>query len=286
MRLMSLSILVASVLAPQEAEKVALEWKLKKGDAFRYEFTMKNEMSAAGMDNRQEMIMGQQFDVTEVTDEGLATLKVTYDRARFKMEGAMPVDFDSDKDKKPEGLFPMIFGGMVGKSFTMQMGKKGDVAKVEGMAKMIDDIAKDLPEEHQAMAGMMKGGMTDEQTKLMFQNTLGILPKGPIAKGESWDVSMKSMFGGAGAAAVKGKGTLKEVRDGKEALVKYEFTVEVGGDEEGGEPVKSDVDLVWDLEQGRLKSTKSTTKSSAGGMGEATMSMEMKLAPRDKPPAK
>lgn len=283
MRLMSLSVLLASVLAPQETEKVSLEWKLKKGESFRYEFVMKSQMEIAGTTQNQEIVMGQVFEVTEVAEDGKATVKVTYDRAKIKMDGAMAADYDSEKDKKPEGLLPSIFAGMVGKSITMQLGRKGDVAKVEGMAKMMDDIAKDLPEELQAMAGMMKGGMGDDYAKSMFQNSLGHLPKDPVSKGETWETSSKSMFGGAGDSSLKAKSTLKEVRDGKEAVIKVDVTFLIGG--EDAEPMKSDGEMIWSLEQGRLKSSQMTMKGPMGGMGEATMTMEMKLAPRDKPPA-
>ena len=288
MRLTTWSLLFVLALSgrlpAQDGDKVAVEWRFKKGDSFRYEFTMKNEMDVGGMQIDQFILMGQLFEVTDATEDGKGTVKITYDRIKMKMEGGpMEGDYDSDTDKKPEGFLPTVFAGMKGKSISIQLGKKGDVLKVEGMAKMMDDIVKDLPEEHQAMAGMMKAQMTDDYSKTMFQNSLGFLPKAPVAKGESWDFAGKTMFGGGMDMDLKGKATLKEVRDGKEAVIKQESTVALQGGEEGQE-VKSDGEVVWLLEEGRMKSSKFTTKGPMGGPGgEVTMVFEMKLAPRAAP---
>jgi hypothetical protein len=231
MRLISLSLIPALLLSaasPQD-EKVSIEWKFKKGESFRYEMSMKIDMDIGGMEIDQEMIMGQQFEVIELTDDGVGTLKVTYDRIKFKMDGPMSTDFDSDKDKKGEDMFGSIFGAMVGKSLTMQMSRKGEVLKIEGMAKMMDEIVKALPEEMQGMAGMVKGQMSDDYAKSMVQNSFGFLPKDPVAKGDSWDASAKTVIGGLGKADMKGKSTLKDVQ-GKEAVISQEFKLEFKAD--------------------------------------------------------
>lgn len=299
MRLMSLclafTLCLAGSLTAQDGEKVSLEWKFKKGETFRYEMSMSIAMDLGGMEIDQEMIMGQAFEVTDLTEDGTGTLKVTYDRIKFKMDGPMSADFDSDKDKKGEDMFGAIFGAMVGKSMTLQLNRRGEVLKVEGMAKMMEDIIKDLPEEHQAMAGMMKGQMNDDYAKSMSQMSFGFLPKGAIAKGDSWDAESKTTFAGLGKADLKGKSTLKEIRDGKEAVVSQEFKLEFKG--EGGDgplgatevsPTKTKGEMVWLLDQGRMKSSKSTStmEFSAGGQDASmTMKIEMKLAPREKPVA-
>lgn len=298
MRLISLSLLflvgLSGTLPAQEGDKVTLEWKFKKGESFRYEMTMNTDMSVGGMEIVQEMVMGQAFDVTDVGADGTGTLKVTYDRIKFKMDGPMAADFDSDKEKKADDLFGSIFGAMVGKSLTMQMNRKGEIVKVEGMAKLMDDIVKELPEEHQVMAGMIKGQMTDDYAKSMAQNSFGFLPKTPVAKGEMWESASKSVIAGIGKADLKGKSTLKEIREGKEAVVAQDFKLEFMAEEEGGAgpmgaadigPTRTKGEMVWLLDQGRMKSSKSTATmefTAGGGEASMTMKMEMKLAPRER----
>jgi hypothetical protein len=295
MRLTLLSsafVLALSAAVPaQEGEKVTLEWKFKKGETFRYEMTMTTDMEIGGMEVGTEMVMGQAFEVTDVKDDGTGVLKVSYDRIRFKMDGPMSTDFDSDKDKTGDDAFGSLFGAMVGKSLTIHMGRKGEIVKVEGMEKMMDDIIKELPEEHQMMAGMIKGQMTDEYAKSMVQGSFGFLPKAAIAKGDTWDYESKQSMAGIGKADVKGKSTLKEI-SGKEATIgielKLEFKTEGAEGPMGAaeiQPSKTKGDMVWLLDQGRLKSSKSVTtmEFTAGGQESTmTMKMEMKLAPREK----
>ena len=295
MRLTLLSsafVLALSAAMPaQEGEKVTIEWKFKKGENFRYEMTMTTDMEIGGMEMSTEMIMGQAFEVQDVKEDGTGVLKVSYDRIKFKMDGPMSTDFDSDKDKKGEDAFGSLFGAMVGKSLTLHMGRKGEVVKVEGMEKMMDDIIKELPEEHQMMAGMIKGQMTDDYAKSMVQGSFGFLPKAAVAKGESWDYESKQTMAGVGKADVKGKSTLKEIT-GKDATIGIELKLEFKNDGAEGpmgaaeiSPSKTKGDMVWSLEQGRLKSSKSVTtmEFTAGGQESTmTMKMEMKLAPREK----
>ena len=295
MRLMSLSlaiVLLAAAAPIQEGEKVKIEWKFKKGESFRYEMSMKNDMDIGGMEIDQEMIMGQAFEVTDVSEDGTGTLKMTYDRIKFKMDGPMSTDFDSDKDKKGEDMFGAIFGAMVGKFLTLQLNRKGEIVKIDGMAKMMDEIVKALPEEFQGMAGMVKGQMNDDYAKSMVQMSFGFLPKDSVAKGDTWDTSSNTVVGGLGKADLKGKSTLKEIQ-GKEAVITQDFKLEFKADEGGGgpmgpvevSPTKTKGELVWLLEEGRMKSSKSssTMEFQAGGQ-DATMTtkMEMKLAPREK----
>src|SRR5262245_24664207 len=120
----------STVLPAQEGDKVTIEWKFKKGDTFRYEMSMVNETELGGMEIATDMIMGQAFEVTDVKDDGTGVLKVTYDRMKFKMDGPMSVDFDSDKDKKADDAFGAIFGAMVGKSLVLHMSTKGEVVKI------------------------------------------------------------------------------------------------------------------------------------------------------------
>lgn len=293
---LSLAFLVAFAggLTAQETDKVTLEWKFKKGETFRYEMTMNSDMTMGGMEIAHEMIMGQAFEVTDVTADGTGSLKVTYDRIKFKMDGPMAADFDSDKDKKADDLFGSIFGAMVGKSLTMQMNRKGEITKIEGMAKLIEEIVKNLPEEHQAMAGMFKDQMTDDYVKSMAQSSFGFLPKNAVAKGETWEYATKTVMAGLGKADLTGKSTLKEVRDGKEAVISQDSKLEFKGGEDGAagpmgaaeiSPTKTKGEMIWLLDEGRMKSSKSTATmefTAGGAEASMTMKMEMKLAPRTK----
>jgi hypothetical protein len=295
MRLITLSLLfvfaLSGLLPAQDGEKVTIEWKFKKGDSFRYEMSQNTEMDMAGMEITQEMVFGSSWDVQDVTADGVATIKSTYDRIKMKMSGPLSADYDSSKDKKPaEGEWLSgIFAGFLDKSITFQMNKKGEVLKVEGITKLIEAAIAALPEEQQGFAGMMKQYMNDDTFKGQMQLLLPILPKEPVAKGATWEGGTSVGMGGLGKADMKSKSTLKDVREGgKEAVVGVEskFTFKEGEGGMGGMEVtesKMKGEIVWSLEKGLLQSMKGTLNADGtGGGGEMSVSqkMEIKLVPK------
>lgn len=295
MRLITLSLLfvfaLSGVLPAQDGEKVTIEWKFKKGDAFRYEMSQNTEMDMAGMEITQEMTFGTSWDVTDVTADGVATIKSTYDRIKMKMTGPLSSDYDSDKDKKPaEGEWLSgIFAGFLGKSITFQINRKGEVLKVDGITKLVEAAIEALPEEQQGFAGMMKQYLNDDTFKGMMQLFLPILPKDPVDKGATWEGGTSVGMGGLGKADMKSKNTLKEVREGgKEAVwgVESKFTFKEGEGGMGGMEVtesKLKGEIVWSLEKGLLQTMKGTLNADGtGGGGEMSVSqkMEFKLVPK------
>ena len=299
MRLIALSaaflLCLASSLPAQEGEKVTLEWKFKKGDSHRYEISYLMEMEISGTEITQEMLMGTQMDVTDVTAEGVATLKVSYDRIKAKMSGPMNSDYDSDKDKKPgEGdILGRVMSAFLGKSVSIQLTKKGECVKFEGMAKLMEEAIKEMPEEQQAMGEMMKASMNDEYGKTMMQMSMGFLPKAPVGKGDTWSDTAALSMGVIGKMDMKSKSTLKEIRNGgKEAVVgqdiKFDFKPGDGGGAMGPMEVtesKMKAEMVWLVDKGIIQSSKGsmTTDMNAGGQEMTmTMKMEMKLAPKSK----
>jgi hypothetical protein len=208
------------------------------------------------------------------------------------MSGPMTADYDSDKDKKPaEGeMLSRIMSSFLGKSITLQLGRKGEVLKVEGMGKLVEAAVNDLPEEMQPMAGMMKMYMNDENTKSQMQLLFGLLPKEPVAKGETWETKANLGMAGLGKSEMKSKCTLKDIREGaKEAVIgiesKLNFKAEDGGGGMGMEVTdsKSKFEMVWAVDRGMMQSMKGTmTLDGSAGGGEMSMvqKMELKLAPR------
>lgn len=301
MRLTSLSLLLvfalAAALPAQEGPKVPLEWKFKKGDQLRYEAGQVIEMDIAGTEVTIQMLFGLAMEVTDVSAEGAAKLKVTYDRVKVSMNLPAPSDYDSDKEKKPaEGdMMGQLFSGFVDKSFSMDLTKKGECTKVEGLSKIVADASKDISDDN-PMAAQMKQNMGkqfgDEGMKSVFQLFMGFIPKEPVAVGATWNV--KHTLGGAlGKVALDATNTLKELRaEGKEAVIKMEAKVTVSPGDGGGpfgameiSESKMKSEVIWKVEEGLLQSSAGTLTldGSAGGMDfSIVQKMTMKLAPRTK----
>ena len=298
MRLVTLSlaflVALSGGLTAQDGDKVTLDWKFKKGDSLRYEMSMNMEMDFGGMEIGQEMLFRLLWEVQDVTADGTGTVKCTYERIKVKMDGGpMSSDYDSDKDKKADesDLMARIFSAFVGQSLTMQMTKGGQCLKFEGMEKLVDAAMKELPEEMQAMGGMMKANLTDDYFKSTMQMQFGFLPKESVGKGDVWNDTASLSMGMMGKMDMKTKSTLKEIRagkDSKEAVISQETKFDFKADEAGGGPMgameitnsKQKNEVVWLVDKGCAQSTKGTTTMdmSVGGQ-EMTMvwKMEMKL---------
>lgn len=297
MRLISLSaafvLALTASLPAQDGDKATLEWKFKKGESLRYQMTMVMEMDMGGMQISQEMLFRWLWDVTDVGADGTGTMKATYERVKMKMDGPMAAEYDSESGKKPADTDFMgrIMASFVGKSLTLQMSKQGQCLKMEGMEKLMDSALKELPEEMQAMAAMMKASMTDDYSKSMMQLHFGFLPKTAVAKGDTWDDKASLSMGMLGKMDLKSKSTLKEIRDGKEAVIgqetKFEFKPGDGGPMGPMEVTEAKLknEVVWLLDKGCPQVTKGTmTMDMSAGGQEISMvwKMEMKLLPATK----
>jgi|SRR5688572_4164178 len=299
MRLMSLSLLVLAALSAsaQEGEKTTIEWKLKKGDQHRYEAGQVMEINIGGTEITAEMLFGLALEVTDVSADGVAKVKLTYDRIKTAFAGPYTSDYDSDKGGKPEEMdvIGRILAGFLNKSFTLDMNKKGECLKTEGLTKIIDAAIKELPEELPMLAQFSENTrkqFSDDNMKGAFQVLLGFLPKNPVAPGESWSTK-HSMTDAIGKVSFDGNTTLKELRaEGKEAVIKTDTKVTVTPSEEGGvfgaleiEESKMKSEVVFRVAEGLLESSQSTftLDGTAGGMDfSIVQKLKMKLAPKKK----
>jgi uncharacterized protein DUF6263 len=302
MRVMSFSAVLVFALSAslpaQDGEKVTLEWKLKKGDAHRYEVSHVMEMDFSGTEITMEMLFGLAVEVTDVSADGVAKIKATYDRVKVSAAGVPTAgEYDSDKDKKPAetDALSLLLSGFVNKSFTMDLNRKGECVKVEGISKIVEEAAKNLPED-QPMAAQMKQNMqkqfADEGMKTVFQVFFGFLPKEPVAAGSTWK-SKHSMTGVIGTVAMDLTSSLKEVRaEGKEGVIKMDAKVTVTAGEDAGvfgameiTDSKAKSEMVWRVGEGILQSSHGTLTldGTAGGMEfSIVQKMTMKLAPKKK----
>jgi hypothetical protein len=296
MRLIALSLALAAALPAQDTGKVTLEWKLKKGDTHRYEAGIVTEIDIAGNEITMEMLFGLAMEVVDVSAEGAARIKTTYDRIKVVGTGMMAGEYDSDKDKTAESPPPaLILAHLLNKTFTLELSKKGECTKVEGITKLIEEAVKELPEDN-PMAGMMGEGFkkqfNDDVMKSVFQVFLGFLPKEPVAAGDAWKA--KHGLGGAiGKITIDAACTLKEVRsEGKEAVIKLDAKTSLTAPDGGGvfgaveiTDSKMKGEAVWRLEEGIIQSSQGTLTldGSSGGMDfSLVQKMNLKLAPKAK----
>ena len=298
-----LSIAFAPLLvlpsSAQDAGKVKLEWKFKKGDLHRYEISTILAVDVPKTPISQETLLGLSFEVVDVDADGTGTLKGTFDLVRFKMTFRMDeVDFDSSRDRKQadETIAFRVLRSFVGKSITMTMSRKGEIQKVEGVDELLAGALKEFPAGAEKMTGALKKSLSDDRAKGLMQTSLSCFPADPVGPGESWEGSASLSMGMLGKADMKSKGTLRELRDnGAEAVIDVEtrMGLKVG---ESGWPMpgiellegKMPTEMIWRVDQGILQSSKGELKfelalSKNSPLISASVKQEMKLAPRKKP---
>ena len=293
MRLVAGFLALPILLAAAPQEKVKLEWKWKKGETLRYEMTQSSTTPTGAGEMKQEQLFGMTMAVEEVGGDGAGSLKVTYDRVKILMSGMMETDYDSDRDKEPptEGTGKLM-SGFLGESVTMKMSTRGEVLEVKGFDALIEKVAKSAPEgQGDMMQQMMKQAYSDENMASMMQQGYTVLPKDPVAVGDSWESQGTFPMPMMGKMKVTTKCTLKEIRDGgKEAVIAQANKIEV--DPEAENPMQGVLEVkdaagtyevIWSLERGAMTSMKGDMKMvmSAGGQEiKTTNTTEMKWAPK------
>lgn len=278
--------LVSALAAPaQEAQKVTLEWKFAKGDKLRYEYSAK--VDSDGGDFETETTYGLAMEVVSVDEkDGTATIKATFDRIKLKYtDGDDDVDFDSDKGKKPakDDVPATTIVALIGKPLDLKLSRRGQVLKLTGIDKVAETFEKDDSDDDEdgGQAGpSFTKHFSDDIIEGQIQSEFGQLAEKPVAKGEAWKNNLPlpepTSFAVGGGRAWPSKFTLKEIRDGAKEVVISQDGGPTRDDVEGS--VKSD--RVWDVEKGRLQSSKRKSSFSAGDQGATlTYTAEMKFVP-------
>lgn len=273
----------------KEREKVTLEWKFKKGESLRYEMGNSVETEFGGMEITQEQLFGYTMEVVEVAADGTATLKTVYDRIKFKIAGPMASEYDSAKDKEaPSDSLGKLMAALLGKSITMKLNPKGEILEVKGYAEVMEKVMKELEEDMPGTSDMFKRMFSDDQLKGMMQLSYGLLPKTPVAKGETWESQASFAMPMLGKLVLKHKSTLKEIQTGGQAVIDQETKMELKA-EEGpmGALELSDSkfksQMVWLAERGAMQSMKGTMTATMSANGQeftVTTKIDMRLAPK------
>src|SRR5688500_7821157 len=116
----------SSAPAADDAEKLDLKLRVKKGDAYRVGLVIDQDIAqtapgaAQPQAMKQKIGMGYRMEVQDLDAEGKATLRTTYDDVSFRQEGpAGVIEFDSSK---PAGEVPLAargFAALAGQQFTI-----------------------------------------------------------------------------------------------------------------------------------------------------------------------
>ena len=187
MKLMAAAVLLALPASLETQDKVALRWKLTKGQELVYKSTQKMVMEFAGAPMEQSMGNTYSMTVTDVADSGEATLTIKY--LAVTARGTLPVeyDYDSEKDKEAPADGPAAMQAkMVGQSFTMKLSPLGRVTAIQGYDKVLEAMMKGAPDDNPQLRMQLKQMYNDEAYKGTMQQLFPPLPEDKVGKNDTW----------------------------------------------------------------------------------------------------
>jgi len=222
-------VLFAGAAAQAQAD-TELRWKFKAGDKTRYEMRMELTQDTKAGDMPFQVRMNQTMDmtweVTEVGDDGTATMNQTIDRVRMELTlpqaGQAPIKYDSQQPEKAPGteMLTKIFDAMVGKPF---------VIKVTPLGKVVDlKTPEAILAAFKNMPGAQGGMFSEDGLKQMISQSMLPLPEEAVTVGKTWEKTAETQAPPFGKQVTKSeyKFAGEEEVDGKK-LDKIDLTLDV-----------------------------------------------------------
>jgi hypothetical protein len=228
--------LVVTAVASHSAQaETLLRWKFEKGQKTRMVITQEMQMKMVMQENPVLMTttstMEFDWEVTALDEQGVATMSLTADRIRMKMKGPQGVimEYDSQSDKKPEGMAAMMapmFEGMLNKPYTTKMDSRGKILEMK--------LPQGLAESMNKLPGMAQLGDMFNEKSMKGMAQIATFPKKPLKPGDTWTrtATMKNPMTGDMITDTTFRYVGSEVRDGRELeKIAMEMKMRVG---EGG----------------------------------------------------
>lgn len=169
------------------------------------------EMSGAKMPMKVKQTQYMMIDAAEKNADG--TQKIVMEITRIVMSqkvSLMNIEYDS---ADPDSIkSPMKAAGVVvGLKVTTLLDKEGVPIKVEGMDEFFEKLAND-PDYPKPVAEMLRKQMTDESMTQSLDMAREMVPKEPVAVGETWKTEGNSEIPMLGKAKTNLENTLKEIK--------------------------------------------------------------------------
>lgn len=248
-------LMVLSAFSEQAVnEKVTLKYKFQPGKSYVYTQEMDGEMEMKSPfgEGKMKIVSDVGMDFTYVAEEHAKGVKatMTVDNMRMKSgaEGMM-MEYDSSKESEEGDPLATAFAPVLEMECYTIFDKDGKPLEFGG----IED-----------MAGAEQMGMDSEMFEQMFNSSYEMLPKDPVAVGDTWTAEQEIPMGKMGPPLkmnLQSKLEAIEELDGhKVAVISYVADMDMKMEPEEGAPVSIDTKSMsgkyWhDLEENVTRKT-------------------------------
>lgn len=218
-------------------DNVAIEMKLAPGMVYKQlnKTVQNSEQSVMGMKTKTSMDteIYLKNEVLTVDAQGMAEVRVTYERVKMDMDNGMAGknSFDSDKVQADgEGDVPMqgkSYMAMIGKSINYKIDKHGTIVAVSGVDALMDGVMASMGAdgegpEMEVVKKTLKSTFGDDAMKSMMQSASIMYPEEPLAEGATWNKKINQM----GAMPLMMDVTYKvDHIDGEKVVLSFEGSV-------------------------------------------------------------
>lgn len=257
-------------------QQVELRWKFDEGQrlVYRMSTTSETEMPNNMGVMVSETIMTTAWEVLEVDATGGATVRVANERVQMNLQSPMgSMQADSADEAPPGDPMARTLTGMAGTSYTLVFDADGKIQEVRGLEEMRDQLLEATGGAANPMAGQIFDQIASEEgIKNMMQQGFAAFPDGPVAPGDSWDMSFDMPMPMIGTMTTTSTLTLNRVeqRDASRvAVIDMSSTMVVTPPEDPDSPaagmmelgdVSANGTMEWDLDGGHLlRSTQVTS---------------------------
>jgi uncharacterized protein DUF6263 len=228
--LVCLAVLCIAAGSPRSAagQDVTLRYRWTKGEELRYRTTLQTSATASGTgipggpggSVDQTMTQVIRTIVDDVSPDGTATLRQVIESVRIEMNNPMgKMVFDSTATSSNEAANPFsqilsgMYSAMIGQSITVVTSPTGAIQKIEGMARLMDNMLKNMP---QAPAGAsllddLRKTFSDDAAQDFSARGLAQFPDRPLKPGDVWDDRFTAGFPMFGAITTSRTSTFQGV---------------------------------------------------------------------------
>ncbi|WMJ80721.1 DUF6263 family protein [Clostridium sp. MB40-C1] len=203
-KLVAASCIATMVFALSGCNKALdLSLNLKKGDKYNIHVVndQKTSVTAENQEVKSSQVTDMNFsiDVKDVDKDKNTTVDYKYDSIKMSAESnGQKMEYDSKKNDTNNPL-GAIYGGIVGKGFTVKLDKKGQVLDVKGINELLDSLVEKIPasaQEKKTVKEALKENFGDEAIKSMVKQTMSYYPQKSIKTGDTWEnkYDIKAVF--------------------------------------------------------------------------------------------
>jgi len=272
---------LCTTAAPAAAQGVTLRYHWTKGDTLSYRLTTQIDSSVTGtpagdLQINQTITQTLKIVADDVAQDGTATLRETFEAVKMDMDGPMGhVTYDTAAPAANQSPMAQaagqVFSAMVGETITIVQAPDGTVNKVDGASRILDKMAKGVPED-MAAAGVLQGLKTmlsDDALKTTLQQSFSKLPPGAVKPGDAWKGQLEIANPMVGKIAGALDFTLKAADGGQDGTARIGVAMALKQEGAPGPGVmgmtmtlgnaKGEGEILFDVGKGRIQ--KSTMKS-------------------------